>query len=174
MRDRLIELLKSPHKAEQLRKMGVAIGKYEDDCVETMIADFLLANGVIVSPCKVGATIYHIDKSCDANNGLKDEDKCSPEFDKNCEFFEDDYWEQPHYCKKLGSFEGDYCKFNLDIVCDNCKGRLCIQKDVFDYGKMTQIYGTPMFNKNTNLYNTYFLSEAAAEDKLRELKGENK
>ena len=61
MRDRLIELLKSPHKAEQLRKMGVAIGKYEDDCVETMIADFLLANGVILPPCKVGDIVYLTD-----------------------------------------------------------------------------------------------------------------
>ena len=54
MRDKLIELLKSPHKAEQLRQMGVTIGKYEDDCVEAMIADFLLANGVIAPPCTVG------------------------------------------------------------------------------------------------------------------------
>lgn len=58
MRDRLIELLKSPHKAEQLRQMGVTIGKYEDDCVEAMIADFLLANGVIVPPCKVGDVVW--------------------------------------------------------------------------------------------------------------------
>lgn len=34
--------------------MGVTIGKYEDDCVEAMVADFLLAKGVIVPPCKVG------------------------------------------------------------------------------------------------------------------------
>ncbi len=58
MRDRLIELLKSPHKAEQLRQKGVTIGKYEGDCVEAMVADFLLANGVIVPPCKVGDIIY--------------------------------------------------------------------------------------------------------------------
>lgn len=60
MRDRLIELLKSPHKAEQLRQMGVTIGKYEDDCVEAMIADFLLANSVIVPPCKVGDSLWDI------------------------------------------------------------------------------------------------------------------
>lgn len=57
-RERLIELLKSPHKAEQLRKIGANIGKYEDDCIEAMVADFLLANGVIVPPCKVGDTVY--------------------------------------------------------------------------------------------------------------------
>lgn len=59
-REKLIELLKSPHKAEQLRKIGANIGKYEDDCVESMVADFLLANGVIVPPCKVGDTVYVI------------------------------------------------------------------------------------------------------------------
>lgn len=57
-REKLIELLKSPHKAEQLREMGVDIGAYQDDCIEAMIADFLLANGVIVPPCKVGDTVY--------------------------------------------------------------------------------------------------------------------
>ena len=59
-KEKLIELLKSPHKAEQLRKIGANIGKYEDDCVESMVADFLLANGVIVLPCKVGDTVYII------------------------------------------------------------------------------------------------------------------
>lgn len=59
-REKLIELLKSPHKAEQLRQMGVDIGAYQDDCIEAMIADFLLANGVIVPPCKVGQTVYVI------------------------------------------------------------------------------------------------------------------
>ena len=62
MRDRLIELLKSPHKAEQLRQTGVDIGKYEDDCVEAMIADFLLANGVIVPPVKIGQTVYVVSR----------------------------------------------------------------------------------------------------------------
>ena len=60
MRERLIELLKSPHKAEQLRQMGVTIGGYEDDCVEAMIADYLIANGVILPPCKVGDTVFEV------------------------------------------------------------------------------------------------------------------
>lgn len=57
-RERLVELLKTPHKAEQLRQMGVSIGNYEDDCIEAMVADFLIANGVIVPPCKVGDRVY--------------------------------------------------------------------------------------------------------------------
>ena len=60
MRDKLIELLKSHHKAEQLRQMGVDLSKYEDDCVEAMIADFLLANNVIVLPFPIGTTYYRI------------------------------------------------------------------------------------------------------------------
>ena len=59
-KEKLIELLKSPHKAEQLRHMGVDIGKYEDDCVESMIADFLLANGVFVPPCKIGTHLWKV------------------------------------------------------------------------------------------------------------------
>lgn len=62
MRDRLIELLKSSHKAEQLRKMGVAVGTYKEDCVEAMVADFLIAKGVIVPPCKRGDIVYCIRK----------------------------------------------------------------------------------------------------------------
>ena len=48
MRDRLIELLEStPTDFEGNRNVGV-------------IADYLLANGVIVPPCKVGDTVYCI------------------------------------------------------------------------------------------------------------------
>ena len=57
-REKLIELLKNPHKAELLRQMGVDIHAYQGNCIEAMIADFLLANGVIVPPCKVGDTVY--------------------------------------------------------------------------------------------------------------------
>lgn len=169
MKDKLVEILRKP---TPIIKGYATVGETRMSIVDAeKIADRLLAEGIVVMPCKIGATIYRIDKACDANNGLKEEYKCSPEFDKNCELFEDDYWERPHFCKKLGSFDGDYCKFNLDIVCDNCKERLCIQKEIFNYDKMTQIYATPMFNKDTELYDTYFLTAEEATAKLRELKG---
>lgn len=60
MRDRLIELLKTPHKAEKLRQTGTEIGDYEDDCIEAMVADFLLSNGVIVPPVAVGQICYQV------------------------------------------------------------------------------------------------------------------
>lgn len=53
MRDRLIELCKKiPY--------GVSVGaKFEQHFCEK-IADYLLANGVIVPPCKVGQTVYAV------------------------------------------------------------------------------------------------------------------
>lgn len=60
MRDRLIDLLKTPHKAEKLRDLGIDISRYESDTPEAMIADFLLANGVIVPPVMVGDEVYSI------------------------------------------------------------------------------------------------------------------
>ena len=58
MRDRLVELLKTQHKADYLRKRGIAVGNYEEESNEALIADFLLANGVIVPPCKVGEVVW--------------------------------------------------------------------------------------------------------------------
>ena len=49
MRDRLIELIK---------KEG---SMYEVNDIKHL-ADYLLANGVIVPPCKVGDVVYHIHK----------------------------------------------------------------------------------------------------------------
>lgn len=46
MREKLIELLKYRNKADFLRKMGVSLSDY--DCIEAFLADYLLANGVLV------------------------------------------------------------------------------------------------------------------------------
>ena len=47
-REKLIELLKCPNKGEQLMQMGVDLHAYQGNCIEALIADFLLANGVTV------------------------------------------------------------------------------------------------------------------------------
>ena len=69
MRDRLIELLCDIEcKGEDFRNGGCAFRKDErcikidnlDMCMIGCIADNLLANGVIVPPCKVGDTVYEI------------------------------------------------------------------------------------------------------------------
>ena len=60
MRDRLIELLRNALKKEVIffgENCGTTYQTAED------IADYLLANGVIVPPCKVGDTVYCAKKS---------------------------------------------------------------------------------------------------------------
>lgn len=58
MKDRLIELLINTPPT-RLKCVGRAIGKTYTTA--SGIADHLLANGVIVLPCKVGDTVYIID-----------------------------------------------------------------------------------------------------------------
>ncbi len=53
MRDRLIELLNETF-SEQYEKRGLLTAEHT--------ADFLLANGVIVPPCKVGDTVYVVSR----------------------------------------------------------------------------------------------------------------
>lgn len=52
MRDRLIELLEKCGKSQMPMVAGLEL--WADD-----IADYLLENGVIVPPCKVGDTLYY-------------------------------------------------------------------------------------------------------------------
>lgn len=54
MRDRLIELLKQADESTSSK----GITDYNDAIYDN--ADYLLANGVIVPPCKVGDTVWHI------------------------------------------------------------------------------------------------------------------
>lgn len=55
MRDRLIWLIRNAKAA--YRSMNDAVMSEEE-----FIADFILADGVIVPPCKVGDTVYSINK----------------------------------------------------------------------------------------------------------------
>ena len=77
MRDRLIELLKGAEaKVTEMISTPLALEEWLG-----VYADYLLANGVIVPPCKVGDIVYRIytkswvgeDKVCEfviRNNGL--------------------------------------------------------------------------------------------------------
>jgi hypothetical protein len=69
MYDRLIELLKTPNKAAILRKIIPHFVTEETD-EESIVADYLIVNGVIAPPCKVGDTVYYykaeIDEICPA------------------------------------------------------------------------------------------------------------
>lgn len=55
MRDRLIELLQ--HFADGTYSSN---GHFVDNTQVDDVADFLIANGVIVPPCKVGDTVYFL------------------------------------------------------------------------------------------------------------------
>ncbi len=81
MRERLIEVLKG-FSYECRKPCGKpsldSMKEYIKDCNECklgQIADYLLANGVIVPPCKVGDTVYVLD-------AIVDKDIC-----ENCESY---------------------------------------------------------------------------------------
>ena len=86
MRDRLIELLNYiPCKAECCSALDGGrcgdLGKL-DRCQIEAITDYLLANGVIVPPCKVGDKVYKITrnkvKECEVTFiGLSADERCS-------------------------------------------------------------------------------------------------
>ena len=62
MRERLIELLKqADEKCNSIKqcKNCIGFGKGED-CLNFLISDYLITNGVIVPPCKVGQVVYQI------------------------------------------------------------------------------------------------------------------
>lgn len=163
MRNRLIELLKSPHKAEQLRQNGVAIGKYEDDCVEAMIADFLLANGVIVLPCAIGETVYHI-TTCegfhheldgslyDSFNGVGDATGyyCPCELRDNCPFDNEE------------DFDCDKLKTRQAIFEDEVKGIMIGECD-FDNVVFLEYSGNVLMS---DFGKTVFLTREEAERAL--------
>ena len=64
-RERLIELLVNfnPYK-DPIRQMA-------DRMIIEKIADYLLANGVIVPPCKVGDTVYFLERHPERFGGTK-------------------------------------------------------------------------------------------------------
>ena len=60
-RDRLIELLhKAEDKCESTHDCDDCKYILSGSCKTVLIADYLLANGVIVPPCKVGDTVYRV------------------------------------------------------------------------------------------------------------------
>ena len=61
MRDRLIELTKRAFAKCKGKKCEDCVGYGKGaDCIHYVVTDNLLANGVIVPPCKVGHTVYRI------------------------------------------------------------------------------------------------------------------
>ena len=63
MRDRLIELIDKADEECKHSKSCEACSGYNKGsmCMNYHIADYLLANGIIVPPCKVGDTVYVVE-----------------------------------------------------------------------------------------------------------------
>lgn len=59
MRDRLIELIKKAKK--QTKNANCDIER------NMIFADYLLENGVVVPPCKVGDKVFYVNEMCDEN-----------------------------------------------------------------------------------------------------------
>lgn len=131
---------------------------------------------LVALSCKEGDTIYRIRKFCEENTGYKEFYRPSVEFENDCEYFE------PACCTGdcemcNAQIEDDDkepwdCSLNLDVLCEKCKERFAIQKDIFTFSKIRQIFNTPMFNKHISLEDIYYLSLEEAEDALKKIKGD--
>ena len=169
MRDRIIRLM--VEKEDELCKDYPYI--YHSFRIEK-VADHLIANGFILPPCKEGDTIYRIVKFCEENTGYKEFYRPTVEFEENCPYFEPASWYgDGDRCTAAEDYDdGCYCDLKLDILHENCKSRFAIQKDIFSFGKMEQVFGTAMFDDKTELRDRYYLSMEDAERALEEIKNE--
>lgn len=63
MKEKLVELVQNARSQCNGTKRCEECSGYGkgDECVINMLADFLLANGVIVLLCKIGDTVYQVD-----------------------------------------------------------------------------------------------------------------
>ena len=166
MREKLIELV------GQVQDCGCDV----TDVVEMIhvendvLADHLIANGVIVMPCKVGDTVYKIVKFCDENTGYKEFYRPSKEFVVPCVNYIPAEWEIEEECSGCDSLDdATYCSLNLNIFCERCKERIAIQKDKFEFSMMRMVFNTPMFDNGTPLRDTLYLTKEEAEQALKRL-----
>ncbi len=62
MRDRLVDLIGEAVNKCKTRTICHGCKEYGkgENCIDNIIADHLIENGVIVPPCKVGDTVYYI------------------------------------------------------------------------------------------------------------------
>ena len=99
MRDRLVELLKKKydHFCDQC-----GINK-ESKYIENL-ADYLLANGVVCPPCKVGDKVYVIEP-CTCYNNYSEFDKCHHKRTKATKWIEMVRVPKKHFTKCLKLFE---------------------------------------------------------------------
>ena len=134
-RDRLIELL-------------IDSSRYIDEQRGEVIADYLLANGIIVPPCKVGDTVYILKDKC-KHSGEKNEpwNSCNQ------------YWDNVYKNGMWGCAGKD--KKGNEIYCK--------QKEMVRYIKESE-YSLLLYSDPTKvLGENLFLTKEEAEEKLKEL-----
>ena len=135
----------------------------------SVIADHLLANGVIVPPCKEGETVYKIKKFCEKSEGYQEFYVPSKQFALDCRFYEPSDWGIEERCAACDDVEDRYyCSLDVGVFCKECKERFAIQKDIFNFSMMRRVFNSPMYDKNTQLRDTLFLTQAEAEKALED------
>ena len=141
MRDRLIELLKKADK--------YASGVCTDyDEAQEVCAEYLLAEGVIVPPCKVGDTVY---KVCTVNSRIKFGSHWDGKVvESNC----DRCGYRNAYCRNIGLQKHEH-ELMVDVI---------VEKKVYDLVFLVDIM--PYFGK------VWFTTKEEAEKALAERRGE--
>ena len=94
MRDRLIELIKRDNCRNPFTCSPKCTYVISDDCHSERLADLILADGWIRLPCKVGDTIWEVEKDCLNCKHFSDggySDFCECVLDDNKNMFECDF-----------------------------------------------------------------------------------
>ena len=141
-RDRLIELM-----CKAIMEFGNSTGTVY---ATEYLADYLLANGVIVPPCKVGDNVYILEEKC-KYSGEKNEpwNSCNQ------------YWDNVSKNGMWGCAGKD--KMGNKIYCK--------QKEMVWYTKEVE-YSLSLYSNPTKvLGENLFLTKEEAEEKLKELNG---
>lgn len=132
------------------------------------LANYLVENNIRPIPALPGDTLFEIRKVCSTNAGRKEEYKPITEYETPCKYFEPASWyDDCDECNAIDDIdERSYCELNLNILCDECKGRFTIQKTKFEWSDMTRVVGTPMFDEATETRYRKYLTEDAAKKAL--------
>ena len=127
------------------------------------VVENLVSQNVILLPALPGDTLYEIRKVCSTNDGRKEEYKPNIEFTEPCKYFEPASWyDDADECRAVEDIdERDYPELNLNILCEECKNRFCIQKTRFDWGDIDRVVGTAMYKDTEPYYRKYLTEESA-------------
>ena len=150
MRDKLIELIKKAKtKVAFYSTDGTLIREYKRHIVEMSeakeLADYLLENGVIILPCKIGDTVYYIENNTEA---------CI-----NCKYYST-FYGMDEICDKNKDFEM-YPTTSDSPLCD---------KQFYEIKELKPTLNW-IFNHRNEFGKTVFLNRKEAEQALKE-KGE--